>query len=64
MQICGAALGVMLAFIFMIFSKYEMFSEMNLLYYNLIWAALTLGVQLIGELLEKLLDKRRSSEDE
>ena len=64
MQICGAALGVMLAFIFMIFSKYEMFSEMNLLFYNLIWAALTLGVQLSGELLEKLFDKRRSSENE
>ncbi len=64
MQIFGAALGVLLAFIFMIFSKYEMFNEIYLLIYNVAWAALTLGVQLSGGLLEKLFDKRRRSADE
>ena len=64
MQIFGAALGVLLAFIFMLFSKYEMFNEIYLLIYNVAWAALTLGVQLSGGLLEKLFDKRRRSADE
>ncbi len=64
MQIFGAALGVLLAFIFMLFSKYEMFNEINLLIYNVAWAVLTLGVQLSGGLLEKLFDKRKKSVDE
>ncbi len=64
MQIFGAALGVLLAFIFMLFSKYEMFNEIYLLIYNVAWAALTLGVQLSGGLLEKLFDKRRKAADE
>ena len=64
MQILGSALGVLLAFIFMIFSKYEMFNEINLLIYNLAWTALTLGVQVTGVLLEKVIDKHKHSSDE
>lgn len=57
MQIFGAALGVLLAFVFMIFSKYELFNELYLLIYNLVWMVLTLGVQLAGSLFEKIFDK-------
>ena len=64
MQILGSALGVLLAFIFMIFSKYEMFNEINLLIYNLAWTTLTLGVQVAGVLLEKVIDKHKHSSDE
>ena len=64
MQIFGAALGVLMAFIFMLFSKYEMFNEIYLLIYNVAWVVLTLGVQLSGGLLEKILDKRKKSADE
>lgn len=63
-QIFGAALGVLLAFIFMFFSKYELFNEIYLLIYNLAWAALTIGVQLGCGLLEKLLGKRNRSAGE
>ena len=64
MQIFGVGLGIVLAFIFMIFSKHEMFSEINLLIYNIACAVLTLGVQLSGGLFEKLFDKQSEPYEE
>ncbi len=61
MQLFGVSLGVLLALVFMIFSKYDMFNEINILLYNIIWAALTIGVQLCGGLIEKLFDRRRAA---
>ena len=62
MQLFGVSLGVLLAIIFMIFSKYDMFNEINILLYNIVWAAVTIGVQLVGGLIEKLFEKRRDIE--
>ncbi|HCF83056.1 MAG TPA: hypothetical protein DER68_03645, partial [Ruminococcaceae bacterium] len=62
MQLFGVSLGVLLAFIFMIFTKYELFNEINILLYNIAWAALTIGVQLVGGLIEKMFEKRRDIE--
>lgn len=45
MQVSGVALGSMLAIIFMLFTNYNMFNAFFILFYNLAWAALSLGVQ-------------------
>lgn len=45
MQVSGVALGTMLAIIFMLFTNYNMFNAFFIMYYNLAWAALSLGVQ-------------------
>lgn len=61
MQLFGVSLGVLLAIVFMIFSKYDLFNEINILMYNIVWAALTIGVQLAGWLIENMFDKRREA---
>lgn len=64
MQLFGAALGVLLAFIFMFFSKHELFSEINILIFNLAWTALTLGVQILLGISDKLSKKFRKSDEQ
>lgn len=45
MQASGVALGTMLAIIFMLFTNHGMFNAFFILFYNLAWTALSLGVQ-------------------
>lgn len=45
MQASGVALGILLAIIFMLFTNHGMFNAFFILFYNLAWAALSLGIQ-------------------
>ena len=49
-QICLVALGILLAVIFMLFKKYDMFNGLWILIYGIISAAVTVGIPLIKRL--------------
>ncbi len=45
MEVAGIALGILLAFVFALFTNYDMFSWYTLMLYNLVWLVLTVIVQ-------------------